>query len=443
MVYIIKDTSRIKDRFSRIKKTKSKAKHKTTSKANHNKYKHSTKHSTKHSKLLKFTKLQTKLPSYLSSSTNANSLKLNNLVHYKKIFQHNRKMDKTIILLKKLEFDIFYSCKRKYPLLVKETITPLTGTTDPNEPPIDRRLIIDPFREDPDIPTQYRHTLEDYEALMAYGGSMGHNAPAGQHKTNMTVYSETFLLSNITPQEMVFNSGLWVLMENWCKQLGYNKNLQNITVFTGSIPDKTDKIIHIHSHNNNHNSSHNNSHNNSHNKNNDIKFNIPLKMFKIICFQTIDKPNITHMEILIANNAPYYVNPKIGKFELNSYIVPTKSHSWFENFSGINIKNLLEYYGFNTSNIKPFRYFINMNVNLSPALRLLMKKSNWFGYIIYSTSIEELDKKWEECKRFEKEFQNLEFHKKYYDSVRNKLLSDSKIIKLFDSYNSSYKTKIL
>ena len=148
-------------------------------------------------------------------------------------------------------------------------------------------------------------------------------------------------------------------------------------------------------------------------------------MFKIICFQTDNKPNITYMEILIANNAPYYINPKIGKFDLTSYLVSAKSHSWFENFSGINIRNLLEYYGLNTTYIKPFRYFINMNINLSPALRLLMKKSNWFGYLIYSPTIEELDKKWEECKALEKEFQNLEFHKKYYDVVRAKLLNNT------------------
>ena len=341
-------------------------------------------------------------------------LTLNNLIHYKNIFQHNRKIDTTIILLKKIEFDIFYSGKRKYPLLVKELITPLTGTTDPNEPPIDRRIIDDPFREDADIPTKYRHTLNDYEKLMAYGGSMGHNAPAGQHKTNMTIYSETFLLSNITPQEMVFNSGLWVIMENWCKQLGYNTNLKNITVFTGSIPDSKDVII---------NNYINTNINNTSTKNiKPTKMNIPLKMFKIICFQKAGKPNVTYMEILIANNAPYYIEPKIGKFDLNTYLIATNSYNWFQNFSGINIDKLLKYYNFNTLNIKPFRYFINMSFNLSPSLKLLMKKSNWFGYLIYSNTIEELDNKWNECKLLEKEFQSIQFHKKYYEIVRNRLL---------------------
>lgn len=412
MIYELQNTSINNARFPR-RKLYSKTK-KTNLKKKHIINQSSTK---SHKKVTSYATNYTTNYATNSTSNKLSSLTLNNLVHYKKIFQHNRKMDKTIILLKKIEFDIFYSCKRKYPLLVKETITPLTGTTDPNELSIDRRVITDPFREDADIPAEYRHTLEDYKSIMSYGGSMGHNAPAGQHKTNMKVYSETFLLSNITPQEMVFNSGLWVLMENWCKQLGRNTNLQNITVFTGSIPDSKDINIHNDNNNNNHN------HNNNYNHN--IKMNIPLKMFKIICFQTIDNPNTTHMEILIANNAPYYINPKIGKCELTTYLIPTKSHSWFENFSGININKLLEYYDFNTSNIKPFRYFINMNVNLSPALRLLMKKSNWFGYIIYSPTVEELDKKWEECKEFEKEFQNIEFHKQYYEAVRDRLLRNN------------------
>ena len=201
MIYELQNTSINNARFPR-RKLYSKTK-KTNLKKKHIINQSSTK---SHKKVTSYATNYTTNYATNSTSNKLSSLTLNNLVHYKKIFQHNRKMDKTIILLKKIEFDIFYSCKRKYPLLVKETITPLTGTTDPNELSIDRRVITDPFREDADIPAEYRHTLEDYKSIMSYGGSMGHNAPAGQHKTNMKVYSETFLLSNITPQEMVFNS---------------------------------------------------------------------------------------------------------------------------------------------------------------------------------------------------------------------------------------------
>jgi hypothetical protein len=228
---------------------------------------------------------------------------------------------------------------------------------------------------------------------------MGHNAPAGQHKTNRAVYDETFLLSNITPQEMVFNSGLWVLMENWCKQLARNTKLYNIKVFTGSVPSEKDSNF------------------------NDVKMNVPQKMFKIICFNDIDNPNVTFMEIFIANNTPYYVNSKSVKFEFTNFILNYKSMDWFQKFTGINIIKLLNYYGFNSKKIRSFKKHISTTINLSPALRLLMAKSNWFGYLIYAKNINQLDSKWKELQQFENEFGGLKFHKQFYELVRNRMIS--------------------
>ena len=340
---------------------------------------------------------------------------INALTHYKKIFSHNKRKDNTILLLKKKEFDIFYSCKQKYPLLVAETITPLTGKTDPNVPPIDRRVIEDPFREDIEIPAKCRHTLNDYLAYMEYGGSMGHNAPAGQHKTNLDVYYDTFLLSNITPQEMVFNSGLWVLMENWCKYLAKHPKLVNIRVFTGSIPEeKSHEFM-------------------------GVKMNIPIKMFKIVCFEMISHPGITFMEILIANNSAYYINPKTIKYDLSTYLVPIKSHDWFQKFSGINLTTLLEYYGYGIQQIKPFRSIISMEIMLSPPLKQLMKKSNWFGYLIYAPSLNNLEIKWEECKKLEKEFETLKFHQQFYELTKKRLIRDKDSILELPSFKSGSK----
>jgi hypothetical protein len=86
----------------------------------------------------------------ISSRTNIN---MNNLIHYTQIFQGNQYYkkninDKNLLLLKKIEFDIFYSTIYKYPLLVAETINAMTGITDPSHPFIDRRKIEDPFRQD-------------------------------------------------------------------------------------------------------------------------------------------------------------------------------------------------------------------------------------------------------------------------------------------------------
>ena len=337
----------------------------------------------------------------LNNSIN-NSYMLDNILHYKQIFIHNRKIDNSIILIKKEEFDIFYSYKRKYPILVKETVNARTGFNDPNEPRIIRSKQVDPFSEDSNIPKEFQHTLDDYEKYMTYGISMGHNAPAGQHKTNLKIFSETFLLSNIVPQEMVFNSGLWALFENWCHLLQRNTKLKNITVFTGSIPDRQNYNY------------------------NGISMNVPVKMFKIICFQHIDKPNTTtFMEILIANNIPNYINPKISIYELSSFLVSPKSYNWFQNFSGFNINNLLNYYGFNTKNIKTFRNFVPISIMLTPNLKILMTKSNWYGYLIYANNLEELENRWHECLKLEALFGDLKFHKKFYDLAKERLSNNN------------------
>ena len=353
----------------------------------------------------------------------SNTNNLDNLINFKNIFSYNRKTDKSIILLKKTEFDIFYSCKNKYPVLVKETITPQTGNPGLNENRIDRSKIIDPFLEDVLIPKEFRHSVDDYNNLLGYGVSMGHNAPAGQHKTNMKVYSETFLLSNITPQEMVLNSGLWALIENWCKQLGDNKKLYNITIFTGSINTNKNYNINI--------------------ENVNINMNIPQKMFKIVCLYHIDKPNITFMEIIMVNNKPYFINPKTNNYDISPFILPAKSWVWFQKFSGISINNLFDFYNIKTLNIKPFRKLISVEIYLYHSLQILMKKSNWFGYLIYAKNLSDLEIKWKECKMYEKDFVNLEYHKIFYEAVKNKLIRESysknKNIILFTSSNDSLK----
>ena len=356
---------------------------------------------------------------------------LNELLHYSKIFKNNinkntdkstdkstdKLTDKSIIYLKKKEFDIFYSTKYKYPLLVAETITRLTGETDPNHPPIDRRIIEDSFRPDNEISLQHQYNENDYMAYMEYGGSMGHNAPAGQHKTNLEVYHETFLFTNITPQEMVFNSGLWVLMENWCKNLGKNNKISRIMVFTGSIPE-----YHNHDFNG-------------------TSMNVPIKMFKIICLQFHETPDLTCMEILIANNTPYNINYNLAKFDLSSFLIPTNSYKYFYNNSKINIKNLLDYYGFNSINVKPFKNYISMEIMINKSLKLLLNKSRWFGNLIYAPSLSILENRWNECQKLEKYFQNISFHKEFYELAKKRLMRENNSISIISSLKYSLPNK--
>ena len=260
-------------------------------------------------------------------------------------------------------------------------------------------MIEDPFHEDLDIPEKYRHTLDDYKKYMVYGGSMGHNAPAGQHKTNMKIFTETFALSNITPQEMVFNSGLWALMENWTKFLSKNNQLENIMVFTGSIPSD-DHILF-----------------------DGVRMNVPGEMFKIVVFEMPKyKSNTTFMEIFIAKNKPFYVDPNITSFNLEYFLLSPQYYTKFQRKTSIDLLSLLDYYGYNANKVRQFHKLVSMYIPLSPMLQMLMKKSNWFGYLIYAKSIEDLEAKWVQVQEMIGEFETLEYHQQFYEFTKQRLL---------------------
>ncbi len=76
------------------------------------------------------------------------------------------------------------------------------------------------YAEDLDVPTP-RATLEDYRGS---GWSRGHMCPAGDNKWDRVAMQETFLLTNICPQDRSLNSGLWNKIEQdcrtWAKEYG-------------------------------------------------------------------------------------------------------------------------------------------------------------------------------------------------------------------------------
>lgn len=91
----------------------------------------------------------------------------------------------------------------------------------------------DDFRPDPDLPKGQRSELIDY---VKSGYERGHLAPAEDMRRDMQTESETFLLSNMTPQVGAgFNKGIWKSLEikvrNWARQR------KNIYVITGPIYD--------------------------------------------------------------------------------------------------------------------------------------------------------------------------------------------------------------
>ncbi|CAN0214010.1 unnamed protein product [Scytosiphon promiscuus] len=73
-----------------------------------------------------------------------------------------------------------------------------------------------PFRPDSRLQPIFRSSLSDfYES----GYDRGHLAPAGDHKTTQANLTQTFLLSNMAPQEPSFNRGYWSDFEEFVRTL--------------------------------------------------------------------------------------------------------------------------------------------------------------------------------------------------------------------------------
>jgi endonuclease G len=80
----------------------------------------------------------------------------------------------------------------------------------------------DDFREDAEVPVQYRVALKDYQGS---GLDRGHMAPAADFTYDANVMSESFLLSNMMPQSPGNNRGIWKYLEEmtryWASQYGH------------------------------------------------------------------------------------------------------------------------------------------------------------------------------------------------------------------------------
>lgn len=89
----------------------------------------------------------------------------------------------------------------------------------------------DDFRDDAEVPAEYRVTLKDYTGA---GFDRGHMAPAADVTFDAKAMSESFLLSNMMPQVPGNNRGIWKYTEeavrSWIKS-------GDLYVITGTIFD--------------------------------------------------------------------------------------------------------------------------------------------------------------------------------------------------------------
>ena len=95
--------------------------------------------------------------------------------------------------------------------------------------PFDRT---DDFREDEDLPTGERSTPDDYDEP---NFDQGHMAPADLFTTDPSAMSESFLMSNMAPQNGSLNSGGWKGLENRVQK--WTKSRGELYVVSGPVYD--------------------------------------------------------------------------------------------------------------------------------------------------------------------------------------------------------------
>ncbi len=86
------------------------------------------------------------------------------------------------------------------------------------------------FREDPDVP-EPRANPSDYKGS---GWSRGHMCPSGDNKWNPRANHDTFLLTNLCPQDANLNSGLWNSIEMDCRK--WARKYGDVFIVCGPLP---------------------------------------------------------------------------------------------------------------------------------------------------------------------------------------------------------------
>lgn len=95
------------------------------------------------------------------------------------------------------------------------------------------------FHEDSEVPSP-RAQNTDYRKS---GYSRGHMCPAGDNKWNRDVMYETFLLSNVCPQNANLNSGLWNQIEISCRL--WAEKYGDIYIICGPMYFKSNEMQYI------------------------------------------------------------------------------------------------------------------------------------------------------------------------------------------------------
>lgn len=110
-------------------------------------------------------------------------------------------------ILKRTSYIVSYNAETRCPNWVAWRLTSNHTTGDVSR-------MGNAFHEDTEVPEPRAYNADFRES----GYSRGHMCPAGDNKWNREAMYETFLLSNICPQNANLNSGVWNQIEISCRQ---------------------------------------------------------------------------------------------------------------------------------------------------------------------------------------------------------------------------------
>ena len=164
---------------------------------------------------------------------------------------------------------------------------------------------LDNFRPDYRVPKRFRADLSDYKGS---GFDRGHLVASANQNDTTIQNSETFLLTNMSPQKGELNRKKWRILESAVRELDNKKTVLETYVITGPIFDFTQKTAFI-----------------GKNDANGVKIPIPTHFFKCILTETQSgRLNMWAFEV---------PNKKLTN-PLDSYRVKT---SYIEQRAGLNL----------------------------------------------------------------------------------------------------------
>lgn len=125
------------------------------------------------------------------------------------------------------EYVVGYSYLFKQPRWAAEVIDPENSRVE-----IDERT--DSFRPDLRIPKMFRPGLEDYRGS---GYDRGHLVASADRRASGVVNSETFLLTNMSPQHPKLNRQAWRILEEKVRELSKRDKIVEVYSICGPLFD--------------------------------------------------------------------------------------------------------------------------------------------------------------------------------------------------------------